>query len=161
MSRSMPPTVRVRRVTAGTPTKVRVYDDSLRRQEESFDDETDAETTDAASDSARERPIRVAPPSEDSSSADDTSDEEADAVRQDMIKLEQSFGGFRHKYKLISKIGEGEPTKLSRGGAFEMLTEVQAHSPRSTRQRISSTTPSETTGMSRAKRTRHDRHPAA
>lgn len=91
--------VRVRRAASNSPLKVRQEPAQL----ENFDDDESDDQMDESRD-----------PMEDSGctrSAETSEDEEDidDAVMEDMLKVEQTFAGFGARFRLIDKIGEGEP----------------------------------------------------
>lgn len=118
-------TVRTRRVPAGSPAKVRVYDDALRRQEGSFDDESGNEMEDSRG------------PLEDSGftrSDDSDEEEEEDAVVEDMRNLERSFAGFNARFRLINRIGEGINMLIDRAVTYspvhrDVLNRLQSAGP--------------------------------
>lgn len=72
--------------------------------------------------------------SEDSEESDDEVDE---SVIEDMRKLEESFKGISQKYRLINRIGEGEPHTNPLSPSF-VCSLLQAHSPPCTKPNNSS-----------------------
>ncbi len=83
-------------------------------------------------------------------------------ILEDMERLQDSFPGFRHKYRLIKRIGEGQLLSSpwnSLPTALLTNTTIQAPSRPSTRPKTSSTTATTTLGIwtkkARSGRLRH------
>lgn len=61
--------------------------------------------------------------------SDSSEDEAMDTnVQIDMEKLQNCFPGFKHKYRLIKRIGEGMHPIERQFGQHVVLTEIQEHS---------------------------------
>lgn len=77
------------------------------------------------------------PDSDQEQQGDDFSEDEA--MDEDMRKLQDAFPGFKHKYRLIKRIGEGTLIRTLSYFVCASTNIGQAHSPPSTRLKICST----------------------
>lgn len=74
-------------------------------------------------------------------------------VQRDMERLQDSYPGFRQKYRLIKRIGEGTHRQFAQDPNSLQSDCRQAPSPQSTKQKISNTTHSIMPGTSRKRTT--------
>lgn len=125
--------------------------------EEDQEQEQEQEQTQERGARAARRDVEEDEDEEPELDEDEEEEEESDEeeiLDDDMRRLQDAFPGFRRKYKLIKRIGEGlwAPMLARRPVVTSTLTNCfplfQAHFPPSTRPKTCSTTATRTNGMS-------------
>jgi hypothetical protein len=86
-----------------------------------------------------------------SEASDDTDEVVEDSVQEDMDRFEETFQDMKDRFRLINRIGEGKLFQFPRGS---LTDPSQAPFRPCTRQKISCTMRTITTGISRKRKTR-------